>query len=66
MLPDVVLGCLDKAMPGRPPAEGSSSLWNPMLSGGHGLVVERAAVLESLEDIVVDRVVVPVADPSTQ
>ncbi len=38
MLPDVVLGCLDKAMPGRPPAEGSSSLWNPMLSGGHGLV----------------------------
>jgi len=38
MLPDVVLGCLDKAVPGRAPAEGSSSLWNPMLSGGHGLV----------------------------
>jgi len=38
MLPDVILGCLDQAVPGRVPAEGSSSLWNPMLSGGHGLV----------------------------
>lgn len=37
MLPDVVLGCLDKARPGTAPAEGSSSLWNPMLSGGHGV-----------------------------
>jgi N-methylhydantoinase A/oxoprolinase/acetone carboxylase beta subunit/N-methylhydantoinase B/oxoprolinase/acetone carboxylase alpha subunit len=37
MLPDVVLGCLDQVLPGRVPAEGSSSLWNPMLSGGHGL-----------------------------
>ena len=40
MLPDVVLGCLDKAIPGRVPAEGSSSLWNPMLSAGHGLAEE--------------------------
>ena len=38
MLPDVVLGCLEQALPGCAPAEGSSSLWNPMLSGGHGLV----------------------------
>ena len=38
MLPDVVLGCLDQAKPGCAPAEGSSSLWNPMLSGGHGVV----------------------------
>ncbi len=37
MLPDVVMGCLDQALPGEIPAEGSSSLWNPMLSGGHGL-----------------------------
>ena len=37
MLPDVVLGCLDQARPGAAPAEGSSSLWNPMLSGGHGV-----------------------------
>ena len=36
MLPDVVLGCLNQAIPGRVPAEGSSSLWGPMLVGGHG------------------------------
>ncbi len=41
MLPDVVLGCLDRAVPGCAPAEGSSSLWNPMLSGGHGIVGEH-------------------------
>jgi len=38
MLPDVVLGALEKAVAGVAPAEGSSSLWNPMLSGGHGMV----------------------------
>ena len=38
MLPDVVLGCLGKALPGKVPAEGSSSLWNPMLSGSHGVI----------------------------
>lgn len=38
MLPDVVLGCLGKAVPGQVPAEGSSSLWNPMLSGSHGVI----------------------------
>jgi N-methylhydantoinase B len=38
MLPDVVLGCLGQALDGRTPAEGSSSLWNPVLLGGHGLV----------------------------
>jgi len=38
MLPDVVLGCLEKALPGRAPAEGSSSLWNPMMTGGPGLL----------------------------
>ena len=37
MLPDVVLGCLGQALPGRVPAEGSSSLWNPSLLGGHGI-----------------------------
>ena len=40
MLPDVVLGCLGQAMDGQVPAEGSSSLWNPMMLGGHGLVGE--------------------------
>jgi N-methylhydantoinase B len=37
MLPDVVLGCLEHARPGIAPAEGASSLWNPMLSGGRGI-----------------------------
>jgi N-methylhydantoinase B len=38
MLPDVVLGCLAQALAGGVPAEGTSSLWNPMLLGGHGVV----------------------------
>ena len=38
MLPDVVLGCLERAEPGIAPAEGASSLWIPMLAGGHGIV----------------------------
>jgi len=37
MLPDVVLGCLYKAIGDNVPAEGTSCLWNPMLLGGHGL-----------------------------
>jgi N-methylhydantoinase B len=37
MLPDVVYGCLDQAVPGRVPAEGTSSLWNLSLLAGHGL-----------------------------
>ena len=41
MLPDVVLGCLEKAQPGIAPAEGASSLWNPMLSGGRGITGEH-------------------------
>ena len=42
MLPDVVLGCLDQALPGMAPAEGASCIWNPVLrsvsgaSGGGG------------------------------
>ena len=31
MLPDVVLGCLDQAVPGVAPAEGASCIWNPVL-----------------------------------
>ena len=37
MLPDVVLGCLHKALGDVVPAEGASSLWNPMVMGGHGV-----------------------------
>ena len=41
MLPDLVLGCLEAAVPGCAPAEGSSSLWNPMLAGGPGVTGEQ-------------------------
>jgi N-methylhydantoinase B len=37
MLPDVVYGALDQAMPGRVPAEGTSNLWTLNLIAGHGL-----------------------------
>jgi N-methylhydantoinase B len=37
MLPDVVLGCLEQAVAGRVPAEGTSCLWNPVLYAGHGI-----------------------------
>lgn len=37
MLPDVVYGCLDQAIPGTVPAEGTSSLWNLSLAAGHGV-----------------------------
>jgi len=40
MLPDVVFGCLDQAMPDRVPAEGTSNLWNVKLGAGHGLADE--------------------------
>lgn len=31
LLPDLVLGCLEQAVPERVPAEGASCLWNPVL-----------------------------------
>ncbi len=37
MLPDVVYGCLDQALPETVPAEGTSSLWTLSLLAGHGL-----------------------------
>ena len=33
MLPDVVLGCLEQALPGQAPAEGASCIWNPVFLG---------------------------------
>jgi N-methylhydantoinase B len=42
MLPDVVFGCLEKAIPSGVPAEGASSLWNPQIFGGGSLVDEIA------------------------
>ena len=45
MLPDVVYGCLDQALPDTVPAEGTSSLWNLSLLAGHGLTgMEGSAV----------------------
>jgi N-methylhydantoinase B len=37
MMPDVVFGALDQALPGRVPAEGTSNLWNLKLGAGQGL-----------------------------
>ncbi len=37
LLPDVVYGCLDQAIPDRVPAEGTSNLWSLKLIAGHGL-----------------------------
>ncbi len=37
MLPDVVYGCLNQALPNTVPAEGTSNLWNLKLGAGHGL-----------------------------
>jgi len=33
----VVLGCLEQALAGQVPAEGTSCLWNPVLYAGHGV-----------------------------
>jgi N-methylhydantoinase B len=38
MLPDLVLGCLNEAAPGRVPAEGASANWQPQLRGGAAAV----------------------------
>jgi N-methylhydantoinase B len=37
MLPDVILGCLDQALPGRVPAEGASCIWNPVFRNTHAV-----------------------------
>ena len=42
MLPDVVFGCIEQAMPGVVPAEGTSNLWTIKLGSGHGMTVRGA------------------------
>ena len=37
MMPDVVYGALEQAIPGRLPAEGTSNLWSLKMIAGHGL-----------------------------
>jgi N-methylhydantoinase B len=44
MLPDVVYGALEQAIPGRVPAEGTSNLWSLKLVAGHGLTGVGRAV----------------------
>jgi N-methylhydantoinase B len=38
MLPDLVLGCLNQAIPNRVPAEGASANWQSQLRGGPGAI----------------------------
>ncbi|HEY4254384.1 MAG TPA: hydantoinase B/oxoprolinase family protein, partial [Roseomonas sp.] len=47
MLPDVVYGCLDQAIPEMVPAEGTSSLWNLSLLAGHGLTGTEGSAMRS-------------------
>ncbi|MDE0009385.1 MAG: hydantoinase B/oxoprolinase family protein [Gammaproteobacteria bacterium] len=51
MLPDVILGCLEQALPGSAPAEGASCIWNPVLrsaSGAQGNFSSRAFVINPI------------------
>jgi N-methylhydantoinase B len=50
LLPDLMMGCLHQAIPGRVNAEGSSALWNPPLRGG-SQVSGQAAETEDFEII---------------
>lgn len=50
LLPDLMMGCLYQAVPGRVNAEGSSALWNPPLRGG-SQVSGQAAETEDFEII---------------
>jgi N-methylhydantoinase B len=50
LLPDLMMGCLHQAVPGRVNAEGSSALWNPPLRGG-GQVSGGEAELPDFEII---------------
>lgn len=43
MLPDVVFGCLSKAIPDRVPAEGAGAMWNPMIRGGRTAIDPETA-----------------------
>ena len=38
MLPDVVLGCLDKPLNGQVPTEGAACLFGPVFLGGRGMI----------------------------
>ena len=44
LIPDLMMGCLGQAVPGRVAAEGSSALWNPPLRGGSQVSGQDAEV----------------------
>lgn len=44
LIPDLMMGCLSQAVPGRVAAEGSSALWNPPLRGGSQVSGQDAEV----------------------
>ena len=50
LIPDLMMGCLHQAVPGRVNAEGSSALWNPPLRGG-SQVSGREAEVDDFEII---------------
>jgi N-methylhydantoinase B len=50
LLPDLMMGCLYQAVPGRVAAEGSSCLWNPPLRGGAGVSGHARGNRPVLED----------------
>jgi N-methylhydantoinase B len=54
-MPDVVFGCLDQAIPGRVPAQGSAALWNPQFSGGSFAVdaAQAGAATDNLREFTV-------------
>ncbi len=53
MLPDVVLGCLEQALPGQTPAEGASCIWNPVFLGA-GLGLDAQGDNSASEDFVIN------------
>jgi N-methylhydantoinase B len=48
MLPDLIFGCLDQALPARVPAEGASCNWTVQLRRGPDQVVGRAPTFEAV------------------
>jgi N-methylhydantoinase B len=44
MVPDMVMACLEQVVPERVPAEGSGTIWNPLLRGGNTVLEEDAPI----------------------
>src|SRR5260370_12024960 len=63
MLPDLVFGCLHQVLPGGVPAEGSSSLWNPQITGGGSLIAEMAGANAASDVAEISTVIVHCGGP---